>query len=229
MGAKEKPDAVEVAAEKSKGKRKKKAKKRLSRKDKESIQVTALFEDLRKGLGPRAAKLAKTRRVFLLRNVRTTQVAIFGAECAAASATRSTSSRGESRAHSEEPEAAEALDSTAAETKGNRKVAPVEFAADVFATKLRELKGGGRAVKTRNLQTAETDVLLDRTAQLTHLLLGVHEALCKIRDEESGRVRALFSSENIQASFTTARVCRRHTCECVLLTRELMLCLAIRF
>lgn len=183
MGAKEKPEVAEMGPEKGKGKqaRKKKAKKRVSRKEKDAMVISSMFEDLRKGVGPRAAKLAKNRRVLLVRNVRRAQAAIFGDDCVRQ--TSGMAGTGESAMM----EVCEA--ETASSGRKKNKEEPAAFAADVFATKLRELKGGGRAVKTRNLLSAETDEVLDRTAQLTHLLLGVHEALCKLRDDATGRVR----------------------------------------
>ena len=192
MGAKEKPEAAKSqpdgggaptaaeAAERAKSKRKRKQKKRLTKLEKEQLRVEAVFEDLRRGFGPRATKFVLTRRPFLLRNVRTARIAfagIDGGRGAAVGADGTAAVNGSGAG-------------PAAGADGDAEAGPAEFSAEVFATKLRELKAGGRAVKTRNLLSAETDEVLDRTAQLTHLLLGVHEALCKLRHEETGRLLA---------------------------------------
>ena len=180
MGAKDKGKREEPKGDKRKKKKQKKKKK--AEKDPQVI----IYEELEQGLNKRMKTYVRKTGVFLPRNYESSRRLIVkpadapklpvkaGGSSTTAAAAAAAAAAAVDEEELEAPMGDEALDD---DTR-------VEFNQEAFTTKLQSLRGKGRAVRTRTLVTADADVELDRTAQLTILLESVQKAIANFMYEE---------------------------------------------
>ena len=173
MGAKDK--GKHGKNEEPKGDKRKKKKQKKKKKVEKDPQVI-IYEELEQGLNKRVKAFVHKTGVFLARNYESSRRLVVKPADAPASLGGSTTAAG-SAAVEEELEVPMADEAPGYDTR-------VEFNQEAFATKLQSLRGLGRAVRTRTLVTADADIELDRTAQLTILLEVVQKAISNFVYEE---------------------------------------------